>query len=157
MLLVSCVQQSDAWLSAARFPLALPARAAVPPLSSLRMTAEMVPDRWKRASLLDTTQKFDEVAAGASLAESAALQLGREPGTCDPYDPKSAEFCSPVEVEPSPFLSKRTLKLATLFGLWYFLNTAYNIGNKLVLTALPIPWTSATIELFFGLPYAGRR
>ena len=25
----------------------------------------------------------------------------------------------------------------------------------MVLNALPIPWTSATIELFFGLPYVG--
>ena len=32
------------------------------------------------------------------------------------------------------------------------LNIAYNIGNKLVLNALPIPWTAATVELFFGFP-----
>mmetsp|Transcript_108938 Transcript_108938/g.351598 ORF Transcript_108938/g.351598 Transcript_108938/m.351598 type:complete len:453 (-) Transcript_108938:244-1602(-) len=62
---------------------------------------------------------------------------------------------SALAVEPTPFLSKQTLRLFILFFLWYVLNTAYNIGNKLVLTALPIPWTSATIELFFGLPYVG--
>ena len=45
--------------------------------------------------------------------------------------------------------------IGSLSPAGYFLNTAYNIGNKLVLTALPIPWTSATIELFFGLPYVG--
>jgi len=60
-----------------------------------------------------------------------------------------------VADEPQPFMSKKTLRLFILFFLWYVLNTAYNIGNKLVLTALPIPWTSATIELFFGLPYVG--
>ncbi|CAE8617554.1 unnamed protein product [Polarella glacialis] len=85
---------------------------------------------------------------------SAAAALGREPGSCDAYDPKSAEYCS-VEVEDSSFFSKRTLKLLFLFTLWYVLNVAYNIGNKLVLTALPTPWMSATIELFFGLPYVG--
>ena len=106
------------------------------------------------ASPLDTTPKFEEIASAAAAANSAAVAEGFEAGTCDPYDPKSAEYCSP-EVESTPFISRRTLKLTVLFGLWYALNTAYNIGNKLVLTALPIPWTSATIELFFGLPYIG--
>ena len=106
------------------------------------------------ASPLDTTAKFEEIACAAAVADSAAEAEGFEPGTCDPYDPKSAEFCSP-EPESTSFLSARTLKLTVLFFLWYALNTAYNIGNKLVLTALPIPWTSATIELFFGLPYVG--
>ena len=46
-----------------------------------------------RKSFLDSTDKFDEIAAGAALAGSAAEALGREPGTCDPYDPKSSEFC----------------------------------------------------------------
>jgi len=102
-------------------------------------------------SVLDTTPKFDQLAAGAASAESAAVQLGREPGTCDPYDPKSAEFCMPEESETSGMA--RTLKLGVLFFAWYFLNTAYNIGNKLVLTAFPMPWTAATWELFFGFPY----
>ena len=48
---------------------------------------------------------------------------------------------------------KRTVRLGVLFFAWYFLNTAYNIGNKLVLTAFPMPWTAATWELFFGFPY----
>lgn len=89
------------------------------------------------------------------LFEGGKLSMPLEPGTCDPFDPKSSEFCFPEVEEKTTFLSKRTLKLTMLFALWYFLNTAYNIGNKLVLTALPIPWTSATIELFFGLPYVG--
>lgn len=87
--------------------------------------------------------------------ELSAKALGREPGTCDPFDPKSAEYCSPTEPESSPLISKRTLKLGALFVLWYALNIGYNIGNKLVLTALPTPWSSATWELFFGLPYVG--
>ena len=84
-------------------------------------------------------------------------EVGLEPGSCDPYDPSSAEYCSPkdqtIRDEVSDGGLKRKLKLAGLFTLWYVLNTAYNIGNKLVLTALPIPWTSATLELFFGFPY----
>lgn len=91
----------------------------------------------------------------ADEPEVSAEKLGRVPGSCDPFDPKSAEYCSPENVAPTPLLSARRLKLLVLFVLWYVLNIAYNIGNKLVLTALPIPWTSATIELFFGLPYVG--
>jgi solute carrier family 35 protein E1 len=49
---------------------------------------------------------------------------------------------------------KRTIKLTTLFFLWYVLNVAYkNIGSKRVLNALPLPWTVAAAELFFGFPY----
>jgi solute carrier family 35 protein E1 len=48
---------------------------------------------------------------------------------------------------------KRTIKLTTLFFMWYVLNVAYNIGNKRVLNALPLPWTTAAAELFFGFPY----
>jgi len=102
-------------------------------------------------SVLDTTEKFEEIAAGAASDGSAALALGREPGTCDPYDPKSSEFC--MEEDPAEAGLQRTVKLGVLFFLWYFLNTAYNIGNKLVLTAFPMPWTAATWELFFGFPY----
>ena len=46
-----------------------------------------------KRSMLDTTEKFDEIAAGAASSGSAAAALGREPGTCDPYDPKSSDFC----------------------------------------------------------------
>jgi solute carrier family 35 protein E1 len=73
-------------------------------------------------------------------------------GSCDPYDPESDEFCT-TPVEEIDGSMKRTLKLTGLFALWYVLNIGYNIGNKRVLNALPIPWTAATVELFFGFPY----
>lgn len=57
------------------------------------------------------------------------------------------------EQKADPAAWKRTLKLSTLFSLWYVLNVGYNIGNKRVLNALPVPWTAATVELFFGFPY----
>lgn len=74
-------------------------------------------------------------------------------GSCDPYDPESDEFCKvdPADIEGDGL--KRKLRLTVLFFLWYVLNIGYNIGNKRVLNALPIPWTAATIELFFGFPY----
>eukprot|EP00613_Pedinella_sp_CCMP2098_P046827 CAMPEP_0171841464 /NCGR_PEP_ID=MMETSP0992-20121227/14591_1 /TAXON_ID=483369 /ORGANISM="non described non described, Strain CCMP2098" /LENGTH=400 /DNA_ID=CAMNT_0012458477 /DNA_START=27 /DNA_END=1229 /DNA_ORIENTATION=+ len=70
---------------------------------------------------------------------------------CDPYDPEGSEYCTTDE--PVAGGLKRTLRLATLFTLWYILNIGYNIGNKSVLNALPLPWTAATLELFFGFPY----
>eukprot|EP00579_Thalassiosira_antarctica_P000779 CAMPEP_0201867960 /NCGR_PEP_ID=MMETSP0902-20130614/2032_1 /ASSEMBLY_ACC=CAM_ASM_000551 /TAXON_ID=420261 /ORGANISM="Thalassiosira antarctica, Strain CCMP982" /LENGTH=405 /DNA_ID=CAMNT_0048393233 /DNA_START=57 /DNA_END=1274 /DNA_ORIENTATION=- len=73
-------------------------------------------------------------------------------GSCDPFDPESAEFCT-VPAEEIDGSLKRTLRLTGLFALWYILNIGYNIGNKRVLNALPIPWTAATVELFFGFPY----
>ena len=83
-----------------------------------------------------------------------ALQQTAMPmdGSCDPFDPESSEFCTtPPELIDGSL--KRTIRLTVLFALWYILNIGYNIGNKRVLNALPIPWTAATVELFFGFPY----
>lgn len=64
---------------------------------------------------------------------------------------ESSEFCTvdPEEIDDS---MARTIRLTVLFALWYILNIGYNIGNKSVLNALPLPWTAATVELFFGFP-----
>jgi hypothetical protein len=74
-------------------------------------------------------------------------------GSCDPYDPESSEYCTADADAIEGDGLKRKLRLTGLFFLWYVLNVGYNIGNKRVLNALPIPWTAATIELFFGFPY----
>jgi solute carrier family 35 protein E1 len=73
-------------------------------------------------------------------ARNAVVTGGDIESSIDDEQPKAASW-------------KRTLKLTTLFFLWYVLNVGYNIGNKRVLNALPIPWTAATVELFFGFPY----
>ena len=74
-------------------------------------------------------------------------------GSCDPYDPESTEYCTADADAIEGDGLKRKLRLTGLFFLWYVLNVGYNIGNKRVLNALPIPWTAATVELFFGFPY----
>jgi hypothetical protein len=81
-------------------------------------------------------------------AQNAAAIVGVD---CDPYDSKSSELSTTAEPAVSDW--KRTIKLTTLFVLWYVLTLGYKIGNKRVLNALPIPWTAATVELFFGFPY----
>jgi hypothetical protein len=68
-----------------------------------------------------------------------------------PYDPERNEVCTTEEPVTSGW--KRTTKLTTLFSLWYALNIAYNISNKRVLNALPIPLTAAAVELALGFPY----
>jgi solute carrier family 35 protein E1 len=94
------------------------------------------------------------ITSGGNLKTTTALQQTAVPmdGSCDPFDPESSEFCT-VPAEEIDGSLKRTLRLTGLFALWYVLNIGYNIGNKRVLNALPIPWTAATVELFFGFPY----
>ena len=92
----------DAWQIAVKPQLhsRVALRAAVPVLQAAALGGDeeqpQLPDPapiLTTRSMLDTTAKFDEIAAGAASAGSAAAALGREPGTCDPYDPKSSEYC----------------------------------------------------------------
>ena len=43
----------------------------------------------------------------------------------------------------------------TYFAGWYALNVKYNLVNKRVLNALPLPWLVATAQLGVGAAYAG--
>lgn len=45
------------------------------------------------------------------------------------------------------------LKVGTFFSLWYILNIGYNIYNKRILNAVPLPWTIGAIQLWVGLLY----
>lgn len=48
----------------------------------------------------------------------------------------------------------QTLKVGSLFGLWYALNIGYNIYNKKVLNMVPqLTYTVAFLQLFLGLLY----
>lgn len=46
----------------------------------------------------------------------------------------------------------KLLKLGVLFFLWYALNIAYNITNKKVLNAVPLPWIQSCASLWMGVP-----
>lgn len=48
----------------------------------------------------------------------------------------------------------QTAKVTVLFGVWYALNVVYNIKNKKVLNALPLPWLVAVSQLGVGSAYA---
>lgn len=47
------------------------------------------------------------------------------------------------------------VKLALLFGLWYFNNVVFNIYNKKVLNAFPAPWLTSTLSLIAGSSIMG--
>ncbi|KAK6120759.1 hypothetical protein DH2020_045500 [Rehmannia glutinosa] len=44
----------------------------------------------------------------------------------------------------------KNLKLAVVFGLWYFQNIVFNIYNKKALNIFPYPWFLASFQLFCG-------
>merc|ERR1719389_169629 len=46
-----------------------------------------------------------------------------------------------------------TVKLGFLFFSWFFLNVMYNITNKRVQNAFPMPWTMTVVSLFVGIPW----
>lgn len=63
------------------------------------------------------------------------------------------EDATPVQKEESSGMMK-TLKVGSLFGLWYALNIGYNIYNKKVLNLAPeLTYTTAFLQLFLGLAY----
>jgi len=101
------------------------------------------------------TSSFGTIETTTSAATALYSTVPAKDGdeSCDPFDPESSEYCTTDASAIKNDGLKRKLRLTGLFGLWYVLNIGYNIGNKSVLNALPIPWTAATIELFFGFPY----
>ncbi|CAM9131478.1 unnamed protein product [Choristocarpus tenellus] len=48
-----------------------------------------------------------------------------------------------------------TIKVISFFGLWYILNVWYNIVNKKVLNALPLPMSVAVFQLGIGSLWVG--
>lgn len=63
----------------------------------------------------------------------------------------SSEASPPEGEETSVSKPKsKTLKLALVFGLWYFQNIVFNIYNKKALNVFPFPWLLASFQLFVG-------
>ncbi|KZV54188.1 xylulose 5-phosphate/phosphate translocator, chloroplastic-like [Dorcoceras hygrometricum] len=61
---------------------------------------------------------------------------------------------TPEEISPDGEIKdpkpSKNLKLAVVFGLWYFQNIVFNIYNKKVLNIFPYPWLLASFQLFTG-------
>ncbi|KMS99813.1 hypothetical protein BVRB_1g016650 [Beta vulgaris subsp. vulgaris] len=65
-----------------------------------------------------------------------------------PKPPASSTTSSSESSPTNP--NSKTLKLALVFGLWYFQNIVFNIYNKKVLNIFPFPWLLASFQLFVG-------
>ncbi|KAK7303532.1 hypothetical protein RJT34_14439 [Clitoria ternatea] len=64
---------------------------------------------------------------------------------------KAASDVNPEGENVAPKNPKsKSLKLALVFGLWYFQNIVFNIYNKKVLNIFPFPWLLASFQLFVG-------
>mmetsp|Transcript_24508 Transcript_24508/g.27917 ORF Transcript_24508/g.27917 Transcript_24508/m.27917 type:complete len:430 (+) Transcript_24508:235-1524(+) len=135
------------------------------PLLSMRVNRpawsnKIVPSSSSSSLFESTIAIYKEATGTTSTALNSATSPPAEGDdkeeideSCDPFDPESSEYCTTDPTDITNDGLKRKIRLTGLFALWYILNIGYNIGNKSVLNALPIPWTAATIELFFGFPY----
>lgn len=64
---------------------------------------------------------------------------------------KAASDANPEGESVAPNNPKsKNLKLALVFGFWYFQNIVFNIYNKKALNIFPFPWLLASFQLFVG-------
>lgn len=76
-----------------------------------------------------------------NFSRFSSQKLGAASGTPQESSPDG-------EIEVSK--PNKNLKLAVVFGLWYFQNIVFNIFNKKVLNIFPYPWLLASFQLFCG-------
>ncbi|XP_028771873.1 xylulose 5-phosphate/phosphate translocator, chloroplastic [Neltuma alba] len=63
---------------------------------------------------------------------------------------RAASDVNPEGESAAPNPKAKSLKLAFVFGLWYFQNIVFNIYNKKALNIFPFPWLLASFQLFVG-------
>ena len=68
------------------------------------------------------------------------------------FEMKQYSGTTEVETADQSGMNAR-LKVGAFFSLWYILNIGYNIYNKRILNAVPLPWTIGAIQLWVGLLY----
>lgn len=68
------------------------------------------------------------------------------------FEMKQYSGTTEVETADQSGMNAR-LKVGAFFSLWYILNIGYNIYNKRILNAVPLPWTIGSIQLWVGLLY----
>jgi len=96
-----------------------------------------------------------ESATKIIQVEVRTLRLSEDISSCDScLDSKSQRnIRAGLTSVVNPVQSNRLL-IGFLFGLWYFLNVAYNISNKIVLNKFPLSITVAWLQLGVGSFYA---
>uniref|UniRef100_A0A6U4KWF3 Sugar phosphate transporter domain-containing protein n=1 Tax=Phaeomonas parva TaxID=124430 RepID=A0A6U4KWF3_9STRA len=82
--------------------------------------------------------------------KSALEESGSEPAPVPAKEVEEAPAAVDAEADKKAKLINM-LKVGGYFALWYILNIGYNIYNKKVLNAFPLPWTMALMQLAAGL------
>ncbi|KAL9228777.1 hypothetical protein vseg_004321 [Gypsophila vaccaria] len=93
------------------------------------------------------THDFPHITLQNSFFNSKSTSLFKNPNSQIPKSSPSNP--SDLAAEP-PKKNSKTLKLALVFGLWYFQNIVFNIYNKKCLNVFPYPWLLASFQLLVG-------
>jgi len=89
------------------------------------------------------------------MAEAAPAEAASAEAAC--IEDEAIEECTLASWDagkislPMPVVKKVQL-FSLIFG-WFFLNVMYNISNKRVLNAFPMPWMMSLSSLFVGVPF----
>ena len=89
------------------------------------------------------------------MAEAAPAEAASAESAC--IEDEAIEECTLASWDagkislPMPVVKKVQL-FSLIFG-WFFLNVMYNISNKRVLNAFPMPWMMSLSSLFVGVPF----
>ncbi|KNA08568.1 hypothetical protein SOVF_161150 [Spinacia oleracea] len=123
----------------------------LPPISTLRLRAAS-----SSSSSSSSPNEFKFQSNPTNLPiPFTKWKLPSNPRSHFPISPSASASAStspdsPIESTPTPNPNSKTLKLALVFGLWYFQNIVFNIYNKKVLNIFPFPWLLASFQLFVG-------
>lgn len=95
-----------------------------------------------------TSQILDSITGTNFSGNSSHSKISAKPRS---FITRAASDSNPEGETTAPVAKpNKTLKLALVFGLWYFQNIVFNIYNKKVLNIFPFPWLLASFQLFAG-------
>eukprot|EP00903_Cladosiphon_okamuranus_P019421 g17856.t1 len=105
------------------------------------------------------TAEATSAAAAATAVAAAPAAAAESPATMTPFSTAAPTTTgqSPTSTTTSNTSSglKQRARVLGYFGLWYALNVWYNIVNKKVLNALPLPAFIAVLQLGIGSLWVG--
>ncbi|XP_004486439.1 xylulose 5-phosphate/phosphate translocator, chloroplastic-like [Cicer arietinum] len=92
-------------------------------------------------NLTTNSRSFNRFLHPFEFSTKPRNQIFKAVSDRNPEGESSAPITSPKSIN---------LKLALVFGFWYFQNIVFNIYNKKVLNFFPFPWLLASFQLFVG-------
>ena len=114
-----------------------------------RVTAPVASER--------ANSRLDRTLVSGAILKPAAARIARTELFSAPAANNEQAQAPPATLVAVPVVKEKSspgiVKVGSYFGLWYLLNIGYNIYNKRVLNALPVPWLMASAQLGIGLLY----